>query len=104
LPLTKNLVKYLTFHEIEKNEGSGYARMCIDELNYLNSENIHDKIQDKMQACVYGKESTCMEFRVDYPLAIKNVKEYNELKQYEQSLIKNKSRESGQGGLSLGDK
>jgi hypothetical protein len=103
LPLTTNLVKHLSYEDIVKSEGDNYAYLCQNEVKYINRIDIHQKIQDKMQACIYGKESSCKEFRVDYELAIKNVKEYNELKQQEQLLIKNKSNESGQGGLPSDD-
>jgi hypothetical protein len=79
------LVKYKTLQDIENTEGKQYADLCADELRYLNSKGVHDKIQDKMLACVYGKESSCMNLRVNYQLAIKNVVKYNELKQREQT-------------------
>jgi hypothetical protein len=79
LPLTENLVDFKSLEKIRNTEGEQYANLCNDELHYLNSKDIHDKIQDKMQACIYGKESNCMSLRVNYHLAIENVAEYNAL-------------------------
>lgn len=76
LPLTNNLVKFKSLADISNEEGRGYARMCFNELKYLN-EVVHDKIQDKMQKCIYNYETSCKNFRVDYQLVIKNVAEYN---------------------------
>jgi hypothetical protein len=59
LPLTKNLGRHLPLEEIFKKEGNLYGRLCNVELNYLNSKEIHNKIQVKMQACIYGKDSPC---------------------------------------------
>lgn len=79
LPLTDNLVKYKSLKNIRETEGIEYAYLCNIELEYLNSKEIHSKIQDKMQACVYGKQSSCQEFRINYNLVIENVKQYNNL-------------------------
>jgi hypothetical protein len=103
LPLTHGLAKFVSLGEILEKEGEPYFLLCQNELNYLNSSDVHDKIQSKMQACIYGQKSLCKEFRVNYELAIENVKKYNELKQQEQLLIKNKSNGSGQGGLPSDD-
>jgi hypothetical protein len=88
LPLTTNLVKRLKISEIEANEGKKYADLCADELRYLNTTKIHEKIQTKMRDCIYGKDSPCKHFRVNYELIVKNVKKYNELKQHEQTTNK----------------
>jgi hypothetical protein len=77
LPLTNNLVKQLSIKEIMNKEGMGYGRLCLDELNYLNSKGIHEKIQKKMLQCRYNHHSLYEMFRVDYDLVVKNVKEYN---------------------------
>jgi hypothetical protein len=77
LPLTSNLVHYQSLKKIKESEGENYANLCSDEMEYLNSIKIHDKIQEKMQACIYGKESAYMNFRVNYNLVVKNVAKYN---------------------------
>jgi sporulation protein YlmC with PRC-barrel domain len=95
LPLTDNLRKHLPLDEIFRNEGERYGRLCAAELNYLNSKNIHDKIQDKMQACIYNKQSPYQNFRVDYHLVAKNVEEYNKMLDNKRREIEvNKSNES----------
>lgn len=77
LPLTHNLIKFKSIGQIIREEGQQYGFLCNDELKYLNSKLIHDKIQNKMKSCIYNKDSSCKEFRINYALAIKNVAEYN---------------------------
>ena len=91
LPLTNNLVKFKRLKEIALTEGEKYSSLCEEELNYLNSPEIHDKIQDKMQACIYGKQSQCMNLRVNYELCWKNVQEYNEM--LEKQKVQNQQQE-----------
>jgi hypothetical protein len=79
------LVKALSYKEISEKEGWRYSKLCEKEINYLNSANIHDKIQTKMIRCIYDHESDYKDFRINYSLAAKNVKEYNELKQRRQA-------------------
>jgi hypothetical protein len=62
--------------EIRNIEGSKYADLCAAELSYLN-KNVK-KIQSKMMSCIYGVESPYMKFRINYNLAIQNVKRYND--------------------------
>lgn len=76
LPLTNNLVRRLKIKEIERESGYRYARLCSNELNYLN-KNVHTKIQDKMQKCIYNFDSPHKHYRVNYFLASKNIAEYN---------------------------
>jgi hypothetical protein len=68
-------------------------------LNYLNSKNIHAKIQNKMLSCIYGKQSNSQDFRINYDLAIRNVAEYNvmllEKTQEELLLVKSKQNQGG---------
>jgi hypothetical protein len=79
LPLTNNLVKFCSLKDIEDHDGARYADLCNRELQFLNSAIIHENIQTKMLSCVYGKESPYQNFRVNYNLVIKNVKEYNKM-------------------------
>jgi hypothetical protein len=92
LPLTSNLVKALSFKQITETDGLLYSKLCEKEVNYLNSKDIHDKIQNKMQACIYGKESPLKGMRINYFLAICNVAEYNAmlLAKSEEKLKENK--------------
>jgi hypothetical protein len=79
LPLTYNLVQSISFKQLNKIEGIQYSKLCETEVGYLNSKDIHDKIQTKMLNCIYGKESPYQDFRVNYDLVAKNVKEYNQM-------------------------
>ncbi|GHU31256.1 hypothetical protein FACS1894166_02350 [Bacilli bacterium] len=80
LPLTDNLVRLLSLEKIFANEGYRYGMLCRNELDYLNSSLIHNKIQIKLQECIYGQHSSSKPLRVDYSLIIKNVAIYNAYK------------------------
>jgi hypothetical protein len=79
LPLTYNLIQAISFKRLSEIEGVQYSKLCEKEVDYLNSEGIHDRIQTKILSCIYGKQTPYQNFRVDYNLVIKNVKEYNQM-------------------------
>jgi hypothetical protein len=80
------LATYLSFDKITETEGMDYTKLCVDEAKYLNSANIHDKIQDKLIKCICDEETEGRNLRVNYELAIRNVAEYN-------AMLLNKSEE-----------
>lgn len=78
LPLDKVLTKNVNFRKLIKTNYQ-YARLCIDELNYLNKPEIHQKVVNKMMACLENKPSKCQHLRVNYELCAHNLLPYLKL-------------------------
>lgn len=78
LPLDKVLTKNVNFRKLIKTNYQ-YARLCIDELNYLNKPEIHQKVVKKMMACLENKPSKCQHLRVNYQLCARNLLPYFKL-------------------------
>ena len=78
LPLDKVLTKNVNFRKLIKTNYQ-YARLCIDELNYLNKPEIHQKVVKKMMACLENKPSKCQHLRVNYQLCAHNLLPYFKL-------------------------
>ncbi len=78
LSLDKILTKNVNFHKLIQTNYQ-YARLCIDELKYLNQPEIHERVVKKMAACLGNKPSKCQHLRVNYQLCVNNIPPYLKL-------------------------
>ena len=78
LPLDKALTKNVNPRSLFKINYQ-YARLVLDELDYLNQPEIHQRVVKKMIACLENKPSKCQHLRVNYELCAHNLLPYFKL-------------------------
>ena len=72
LPLDKALTKNVNPRSLFKINYQ-YARLVLDELDYLNQPEVHQRVVKKMMACLENKPSKCQHLRVNYQLCAHNL-------------------------------
>ena len=78
LPLDKALTKNVNPRSLFKINYQ-YARLVLDELDYLNQPEVHKRVVKKMMACLENKPSGCQYLRVNYQLCAHNLLPYFKL-------------------------
>ena len=78
LPLDKALTKNVNPRSLFKINYQ-YARLVLDELDYLNQPEVHKRVVKKMMACLENKPSGCQHLRVNYQLCAHNLLPYFKL-------------------------
>ena len=78
LPLDKALTKNVNPRSLFKINYQ-YARLVLDELDYLNQPEVHKRVVKKMMACLENKPSKCQHLRVNYQLCAHNLLPYFKL-------------------------
>ena len=78
IPLDKSLTKSVNFNKLAKTDFK-YVRLCLNQLKYLNQEEIHQRVVKKMMGCLENRPSKCQHLRVNYQLCAHNLLPYFKL-------------------------